>query len=453
MARLPRFFLASASIGVSILLSVTHLEAQEEHEVEPIRPSVFFEAVNIIANDTSKSRVDFNFNIPQDFFVFVRSESNPSDFIAHGEISVEILDSGNLSVAHDIIHKELHHGEISAPSGKSRGTVQGSFSFTLKPGIYHIIFEVDDLESKRRIVDHDRQIRLERFSELTQAFSSILFLDRLEIQNDSLATAYPVNLGGDAVFGKNFRLFFQSVDGLGSERTVRYSIHRLDPENKRSIVLEDSVKPDPRFTDYGLGKPEEDSVLSYSLQPRRSRPGVNTYVVEIRGDTLQWGRYDVKVEGSRNVVSRKSFAIRWLHMPRTLTNIKLAAEALKYLMSEKEYDQFMNLSDDDMKRQFEVFWKKRDPTPGTTYNEEMAEYYQRCDYAMENFGTLSHADGIDTDQGKVYVLYGPPTKTDRLLTPNVAPKEVWYYENLRLKFVFIDESRSGNYKLLSSEKS
>ena len=140
-------------------------------------------------------------------------------------------------------------------------------------------------------------------------------------------------------------------------------------------------------------------------------------------------------------------------MPHSLKNTQLAAEALKYLMSEKEYEEFIKLSDDDMKKQFEIFWKKRDPTPSTAYNEEMAEYYHRCDYALENFGTLSHADGIDTDRGKVYILYGPPTRTDRLLMPNVVPKEVWYSENLGLKFVFVDESRSGNYKLLSSEKS
>jgi GWxTD domain-containing protein len=129
-----------------------------------------------------------------------------------------------------------------------------------------------------------------------------------------------------------------------------------------------------------------------------------------------------------------------------------ATEALQYLMSANEFEEFMKLSDEEMKKQLEIFWKKRDPTPKTAYNEAMAEYYQRCDYALENFRTLSHADGIKTDRGKIYVLYGPPTKTDRFLTPNTSPKEIWYYDNLQLKFVFIDESRSGNYKLLSSEK-
>jgi hypothetical protein len=82
----------------------------------------------------------------------------------------------------------------------------------------------------------------------------------------------------------------------------------------------------------------------------------------------------------------------------------------------------------------------------------MAEYYQRCDYALENFGTLRQANGIKTDRGKIYILYGPPAKTERLLTPGTPPKEIWYYDNLGMKFIFVDESRAGNYKLLSSEK-
>ena len=164
------------------------------------------------------------------------------------------------------------------------------------------------------------------------------------------------------------------------------------------------------------------------------------------------GKYDVEIKGSGNSVARKSFAIQWIDMPLTLSNNVLSTEALQYLMPEKEFDEFIKLSPEDMKRQFDEFWKKRDPTPQTAYNEAMAEYYQRCDYAFENFGTLRQSNGIKTDRGKIYILYGPPAKTERLLTPGTPPKEIWYYDNLGMKFIFVDESRAGNYKLLSSEK-
>jgi len=452
MAQPSRFLVLSAFVGLSIALSPRDLRAQEEEEVEPARASIFFEPVNFIADDTTKSRVDFNFNIPYDFFVFVRSSSNPDDYVARGEISVEVLNSRGLSIATDIVHKELHQSETVGLTAKTHGTVQGNFSFTLEPGTYRTIFEVSDLESRRRIVDRDREITLKRFSDSTQVFSGVLVLNRLEIENDSLISAFPINLGGNATFGKNFALFFQSTGARKSPETVHYSIHKLDLTNKRLTVLEDSVRPDPRFLNCRLEALERDSGLVYSFRPRKVGPRVNTYLINIRGDTLQWGQYDIEVRGSGKAVARKSFAIRWLTMPRCLTDMATATEALQYLMSANEFEEFMKLSDEEMKKQLEIFWKKRDPTPKTAYNEAMAEYYQRCDYALENFRTLSHADGIKTDRGKIYVLYGPPTKTDRFLTPNTSPKEIWYYDNLQLKFVFIDESRSGNYKLLSSEK-
>jgi GWxTD domain-containing protein len=321
-------------------------------------------------------------------------------------------------------------------AGEKRVPVQGNFSFTLKPGSYHALFEVNDLESRRGFVDRDPEITLQRFGDSAQVFSSLLFLDRLEIENDSLATAYPVNLGG----------------GRDTSGTVLYSIHRFDDENKRLIALEDSAKPNPRLENRNLEAPGDVSSLMYLLRPSRTSPRVDTYAVVIHADTLPWGRYDIEVRGSGGAVRRKGFAIRWVDMPRTLRNTQLATEGLQYLMSENDFDDFMRLSNDEKRKAFEIFWKKRDPTPQTAYNEEMAEYYNRCDYAMENFGTLRQPDGIKADRGKIYILYGPPTSTDRVLNPSGAPQETWYYDNLQLRFIFIDQSRSGNYKLLSSEK-
>ena len=99
---------------VAILLVSFHAFAQAQEEQEPIRARspIFYEALNLVADDTAKSRVDFNFNIPQTFFVFVRSSSNPSDFIARGEISIEILNAKDVSVARDIIHKELYDSSL-----------------------------------------------------------------------------------------------------------------------------------------------------------------------------------------------------------------------------------------------------------------------------------------------------------------------------------------------------
>ena len=449
----PFEFLLLTSLGVTSFFSTpSSLKAQEEQEAPRIRPLIYYEALNLVADDTTKSRVDFNFNIPHDFFVFVRSTTNPNDFVARGEITVEVLDSSGVSVARDIIHKELHRTEMTSSEGKRHGAVHGDFSFSLGPGTYHAIFEVNDLESKRRIVDKNQRIVLKKFSDSSPGISGILFLDRVKIGDDSVMKVFPLNLGGDAIFGKNFTLGFQATGARDTSEVVHYSIHKLDLAGKRISVLSDSARPISKFSNSRLIPLEGDSILVYAIRQSNNPPEVKTYLVDIRGDTLQLGKYDVEIKGSGNSVARKSFAIQWIDMPLTLANNVLSTEALRYLMPEKEFDEFMKLSPEEMKKQFDEFWKKRDPTPQTAYNEAMAEYYQRCDYALENFGTLRQANGIKTDRGKIYILYGPPAKTERLLTPGTPPKEIWYYDNLGMKFIFVDESRAGNYKLLSSEK-
>ena len=37
----------------------------------------------------------------------------------------------------------------------------------------------------------------------------------------------------------------------------------------------------------------------------------------------------------------------------------------------------------------------------TPYNEEMAEYFSRVDYAFYNFQTINQKDGAKTDRGKI----------------------------------------------------
>lgn len=93
-------------------------------------------------------------------------------------------------------------------------------------------------------------------------------------------------------------------------------------------------------------------------------------------------------------------------------------------------------------------WKKFDPTPSTPFNELMAEFYRRADYSLLEFKSVSQPDGALTDRGKIYILYGPPTKIERSFSKDGRPIEVWTYNvNRQIKFTFFDENKNGNYIL------
>lgn len=65
----------------------------------------------------------------------------------------------------------------------------------------------------------------------------------------------------------------------------------------------------------------------------------------------------------------------------------------------------------------DIFWARRDPTPGTAENEFRAEFDARVKWADENFidrRTVGRKlDGSMTEKGRVYILLGSPTDDGR----------------------------------------
>ena len=103
---------------------------------------------------------------------------------------------------------------------------------------------------------------------------------------------------------------------------------------------------------------------------------------------------------------------------------------------------------EDKRRMFNEFWKKRDPTPKTDYNELMEEYYSRVDYANKNFG--HYMEGWKTDRGMVYIIFGIPNNIERHpFDMDAKPYEVWTYYEINREFTFVDATGFGDYRLMN----
>ncbi len=452
MRRKPHQTFVALTLIFSSSLSLSQVRGPEALHQRFEAPSGFYDTLNLVAEDTTKARIDLNYRISKDFFVFVRSNVSPFDFVARGEISAELLDERGVSVAREIIRKELRRKEEATGKSGPEVAIHGNISFTLKPGTYRIHFEVEDLESNRKMNFPSPPIVLKKFHDGSPGITAPLALERVDTLDDGTTVVYPFNFGGDIPFGKNFSFFIQASGWPDSSSVLRYTLSKLDERKKKHLVLSDSTEAITGLENARLLTREADTLLAYTLERRPSPPTILTYLLPLRGDTLQAGEYDIELKGTGGRSNRKSFAIRWFDKPRSLMNDNLAAEALEYLMSETDYEDFIKKSPEERKKAFEEFWSRRDPTPNTAYNEAMAEYYRRCDYALENFSGIGIPSGLKTDRGKIYVLYGPPTRTERTLSVGAPPREVWEYENISRRFVFVDETRNGNYKLLYSEK-
>jgi GWxTD domain-containing protein len=109
---------------------------------------------------------------------------------------------------------------------------------------------------------------------------------------------------------------------------------------------------------------------------------------------------------------------------------RLWLDEVAYIITPKEQDVFRKLETDKERDIFiEAFWKHRDPTPGTPQNEFQEEHYKRIKYANETFGRGTPRPGWKTDQGRIYIILGPPRNSEDFDTINgVYPVKIWYYD-------------------------
>ncbi|MDE2700770.1 MAG: GWxTD domain-containing protein [Gemmatimonadota bacterium] len=225
--------------------------------------------------------------------------------------------------------------------------------------------------------------------------------------------------------------------------------------------------------------PNDSFVLGYSLldtadvvvkshpAKRLIKPGesvVKTDVLETEG--LSGGAYDLQIElfdrSTREHVrhKRKVFLISDENENPQLTEAQ--QEQLRYfqtihhIASEKDLGLYESLPTQDSKMKFlRTFWKKLDPTPKTPLNERLRDHINRMKYSDDTFTAQPGKRGSETDKGRVYIKYGPPSERDYTTSAAIGKAiDTWTYEKSgRYIFVFFDRRGTGVYELVHSTMS
>lgn len=447
-----------ATLSLAVMATQAQQPSQPPQQLEtPVgeQLSYFYEAVNLAADVPGKSRVDILYRIDTQFFVAVRN-TNPDlayPFVRRGEVLVELFDRNDVSKARDIRRFEI--GETNAERmPDQQAWHEGVASFTVDPGEYRIVFEVDDLESSRKRLDNRRKIHAKAFDGNTTETSSPLFIFPPDPQDPDRIT--PINFGGEMLFGKGAALFVQlQSPGLTSDPLrVVYAIATQrfffqDP----TTVLTDTLDalhvahaPSPtRLTD---------TPTSYSLTGQPSTQAVRAVIIPLKAEKLPLRPFTLEMKITQGTVEfslNRQFRMVWPDMPQSLRDIDFAFEALRHITRPEELDSLKAGSQNTRVKHLEEFWRAKDRTPDTEYNEVMVEYYRRVDYTMQNFSSMRGDDGYKADRGRIYILYGPPTRTERMLDPQAGYQEIWTYEKHGKKFVFVDQSKNGNYILVATQ--
>jgi GWxTD domain-containing protein len=206
------------------------------------------------------------------------------------------------------------------------------------------------------------------------------------------------------------------------------------------------------MTGYALTLRGDSGRAEYRLVPD-SASHLAILVVPFAAQTLPLRPYTLTVwikEGNRLRELPKTFRMVWPDMPFSLRDVDFALQSLRHITTPSELDSLMSGGFEQERENLERFWKKRDPTPATAFNEVMAQYYRRVDHAIRAFATLKQLDGTRTDRGRIYILYGQPTSVDRTLDPP-SGREVWTYARLKKRFIFVDATKTGAYVLVSTD--
>jgi GWxTD domain-containing protein len=133
----------------------------------------------------------------------------------------------------------------------------------------------------------------------------------------------------------------------------------------------------------------------------------------------------------------------------------LIFEGLKYIITDKELEQYRSLSSDRHKREFfHAFWRLRDPMPATAINYRLIDHFRRYVHAEEEFEFYGFRTGFSNpdrtkvlkqprafylnrefnDKGLLFLRQGPPDKIERTMgnmssfgPTTVDPHEAWLY--------------------------
>jgi GWxTD domain-containing protein len=246
-----------------------------------------------------------------------------------------------------------------------------------------------------------------------------------------------VNLGPNIEFGQRADL----VVGLANDTLARVEIWRIDGAKDSSLVWSASTDQAQwrgrfiGFTDTGNG-----------IEIATSDSGLAMVRFTIPAHNFENTMHRVMVLQDDRAVHRVDVLPRWFNIPISLLNLDTAIDMMRFALSPTALRDMRKGNEVERKRNFDAFWKPRDPTPESAFNELMAEYFERIDQAFQAFSTPQRP-GYDSPMGKTWIQFGKPASVDRRFPPEGGTIVVWEYPGRR--FIFRATSGFGDFELVS----
>lgn len=382
------------------------------------REVFFIDPVSFYNMSNKENRLDVYIEIPHTNIAFKRNQTN-STFEADLDYTIQIkgpTDENiyNESYSTQIINSITDHSNLS---NRSEFILR---SYTLTPGYYNLSVTVTD-KNLYNTYTLSEKIELIPTEQNNISFSDILLLSRYDESDPQKKIISPLvnnNVGNL----NQFFVFFEIYNNNEVSTLENFDFIIIDSEGKEFVRTK---------TDFYL------------------TPGVNQRVQSFSSRELPIGTFNLKIVDSKTqqLFTSKAMSFKWDYFPASIDDLDLAIRQTIYIATGAEYDKMREAKTPEQKqRAFMDFWRAKDPNPGSLRNDKMAEYYDRIKIANDRYST--YFDGWRTDMGMIYIMYGDPSSIERNpFSESSKPYEIWEYYNISRRFVFIDNTGFGDYRL------
>ncbi len=298
-------------------------------------------------------------------------------------------------------------------------------SLELNPGGYEVLLKYRDLNGSRNLA-FSQKLTLPEVEDLFAA--PVLFFDPTvrTFQKKGLAP-------------NHFPSALQAVWDFNRDLGLYWQVWRKDTLQNIPVSIE--------LIDADAGTPV------FAFDTTLSAPGHRLSLQKVVPATLLGeGKFRLKTVfyTARDSVRKiLPFQIIWFDKPVSLWDEELAVQPLQYILSEAEYKALSSGSPEERRRKLREFWKTKDPTPQTPFNELEKEFYTRVDSTIKRFSTRRKL-GWQTDPGKIYITNGPPQKVeDHSLDPIPRPYMRWIYymDGKEIVYTFLAVDGRKEYEL------
>jgi len=345
------------------------------------------------------------------------------------------------------------------------GNMVDLLKYLMQPGTYDFSFYVEDLNNSDNHFTNNRKINVGLFSDENIGLSDIQLASSIkkaerDTNNIFWKNGFEIIPNPSAIYTKDSPVLYYYLESYNLDKTFQNGIYKNKAYVTATTIGDNDSKSLTQKKKAVSAGVEVGQLFIASLPSGTYNFNFEIYNIQdslIKSTTKKFFVYNPTTEVTEKPEKEdiQSAILTSEFAGMKGKQLDKEFELTQYFTTKEQKNLYKELENDDGKRKYlyEV-WKNMDPTPQTPINEYKLEYKRRIEQANENYRSYSRK-GWQTDRGRVYILYGPPTDIERNPNnPTSFAHEIWHYDNIEggVIFVFADFQEFGEYLQIHSTK-